>query len=230
MENLSNAIFMSFTIIALIIGLSFGLYLINDLNSVADVLIKSNDSTSEYELISYDSSNIKKQGSSSLNGGTNSRMVSADIVISTLYRYFLEDFSVEIYYSGSSTPAQIFDLNIEKILFPDDDSIESKVYNRIYGKNGICNLFGAPWITRTDYTKLRVDMFVSSLKGYINGTEVDYTGNGLKAHLNSTFKEDFIQYTFDGETISSDDEGEEIETITGSRRAQNKILIRYKEN
>ena len=96
MENLSNAIFMSFTIIALIIGLSFGLYLINDLNSVADVLIKSNDSTSEYELISYDSSNIKKQGSSSLNGGTNSRMVSADIVISTLYRYFRRFFSRNI--------------------------------------------------------------------------------------------------------------------------------------
>ncbi len=51
----------------------------------------------------------------------------------------------------------------------------------------------------------------------------------ILGHLNSTFKEEFIQYTFDGETISSDDEGEEIETITGSRQAQNKILIRYKE-
>ncbi len=190
MENLANAIFMAFTIIALVIGLSFGLYLINDLNSVATVLIESNDSTSDYELISYDSSDIKKQGSSAENDGTNSRIVSIDTVISTLYRYFLEDFSVEIYYKNNSTPNQIFDLDIEKTLAPNDNTIESRVYNRIYGDGKKCNLFGAPWITRTDYTKLRVDMFVSSLKGYINGTEVDYSANGLspKGSYSRSFK------------------------------------------
>lgn len=237
MDNLSNAIFLAFTMMALVIGLSFGLYLVGNMNSVASTLININDKTNDYQSISYDSSNINNKGKVT---DSQKREVSADIVVSTLYKYFLEDFSVEIYYRGnnSNNPDQLFDLTVENVLATaDETSSEYIAYNDLYsGKPGTFpDLFGAPWTVNKAYTKQRVDMFVGSKKGYINGTLVDYSGKkngrdvGFSNHSGSSFLEEFIQYTFDGETISSDAEGEEIETIVGSRRAQSKIIIRYKE-
>lgn len=222
MDNVTHAIFLAFAMFALVLGLSYGIYLMGSMNSVATTLIQSNDATSDYQSVSYDSSDpdIKY-----------TRLVGVDTVISTLYRYNKESFSVEIY-SKNGSLHQIFDLTIENVITGESkpENPEWVAYNNLYGENGKeCYLFKAPWIVGPEYTKQRIDMYVAGKKAYINGIEVDYTGeNGLPGLLNDgkIFEEQFIQYTYDGETIS-DNSGEDIESITGSSRAQNKIIIRY---
>lgn len=218
MDNVSHAMFLAFAMFALVLGLSFGIYLLGNMNSVAYTLIHSTDATSDYQTISYDSSNKENKFT---------RFVGVDTVISTLYRYYKENFSVEIY-NNSKELVQVFDLTIENILAGSKDQNNPKewdAYSELYGDNSQCNLFRAPWIVNDEYIKQRVDMYISGSSGYINGTFVDYSINNLKK-LGNTFEEQFIQYTYDGQTIS-DNLGEDIESITGNVRAQNKIIIRY---
>lgn len=228
MENVTHALFLAFAMFALVLGLSYGIHLVGSMSSTADTLIKSTDATSDYQTVSYDSSDLNKKYT---------RIVGVDTVISTLYRYSKENFSVEIY-TNSTNPKlhQVFDLTIEnKLAGNNTQDPEWKAYNNLYNtqKNGTepikCDLFNAPWIVNQEYIKQRVDMYIAGQKAYINGTLVDYEGKGLKDLIssgNNTFEEQFIQYTYDGETIS-DDFGEGVETIIGNTRAQTKIIIRY---
>ena len=91
-------------------------------------------------------------------------------------------------------------------------------------------MWGAPWSGSDNDVVRRVDMFIKSKKGYINGKLVDYTANGFSKLIANEaiprFSEQFIQYTYSGETIS-DDAGEDIESITGGSKAQKRIIIRY---
>jgi hypothetical protein len=115
-------------------------------------------------------------------------------------------------------------------------------------------LFGAPWMDNTiKHTKTRVDLFVSGTTGFINDVKVDYSnvGNGKKGlkyyieeldnssnyhtfNINGqsvsipryVFVETFVKYTFTGDTISVD-EGDGLETITGSKKTEDKIDIIY---
>lgn len=215
MDNVTRALFIAFAVMALAIGLSFGLYLTGNMNNVATKLIQAQDKTRDYESVSYDS-----------NGITN-REVGIDTVISTLYKYYKESFSVEIYDKRNNLK-QIFDLTTENILASGDTKDPEYIaYNLRFGKTSGVDLFGAPWIVDNKYVKQRIDMYISGKKAYINGAEVDYTMNNLKALNSEVFEEQFIQYSFDGETIS-DNNGEDIESITGSSRAHTKIIIRYK--
>lgn len=214
MDNVTQALFMAFAVMALAIGLSFGLYLIGNMNNVATKLIQAQDSTMDYQSVSYDT-----------NGITN-RQVGIDTVISTLYKYYKESFSVEIYDKNKNL-VQIFDLTTENVLASGNTKDEEYIaYNLRFGSSSDVNLFGAPWIVDNRYVKQRIDMYIAGQKAYINGVEVDYTNNNLLKLNTETFEEQFIQYSFDGETIS-DNNGEDIETITGSSRAHTKIIIRY---
>ena len=165
MDNVTHAIFLAFSMFALVLGLSYGIYLMGRMNSVATTLIQSNDATSDYQSVSYDSSDpdIKY-----------TRLVGVDTVISTLYRYNKENFSVEIY-SKNGSLHQIFDLTIENVITGESkpENPEWVAYNNLYGENGKeCYLFKAPWIVGPEYTKQRIDMYVAGKKAYINGIEV----------------------------------------------------------
>ncbi len=224
MDNVTHAIFLAFAMFALVLGLSYGIYLLGSMNSVASTLIQSTDATSDYQTVSYDSSDRNNPFT---------RTVGVDTVISTLYRYYKESFSVEIY-NNKNQLVQLFDLTVENVLAGNNtlDS-EWQAYNELYSENipskNHVKLFGAPWIVNQEYTKQRIDMYISGQKAYINGTEVDYSGNNSLKKLienGDIFEEQFIQYTYEGQTIS-DNSGGDIESITGSVRAKNKIIIRY---
>ena len=64
--------------------------------------------------------------------------------------------------------------------------------------------------------------------GYINGTKVDYTMNNLKKfqERNAVFLEQFAQYAYKGDSISSEDG---TESITGNSKIETKIVITYQE-
>lgn len=70
-------------------------------------------------------------------------------------------------------------------------------------------------------------MFVVNV-GYINGTKVDYRQNNLKMFedRNARFTEQFTEYAYKGDTISSEDG---TETITGNAKTETKIVIVYQE-
>ena len=66
-------------------------------------------------------------------------------------------------------------------------------------------------------------------KGYINNTLVDYKstigdGGFLKQYGDRTFTESFVEYAYEGETISTENG---VETITGSTQENSKIIITY---
>ena len=155
------------------------------------------------------------------------------------YEYYKENFAVQII-DGTGTLVQIFDLNIEgKVRKAAATPIgrrtdEQKALISLYGralssmdptKNP--NLFEAPWIGNTSKdTKTRIDLFVNGECGYINGTKVDYTANNLKRFQNSgaKFIEQYTEYAYKGDTISSEDG---TETITGNTKPETKIVITY---
>ena len=96
----------------------------------------------------------------------------------------------------------------------------------LYGDSDkACYMYGAPWLGSTNKdTKERIDMYISGDSGYINNTWVDYSGNYLRQYENRQFQEIFSEYTYEGDTITSED-GEE--TLTGTRQTSAKIVITY---
>lgn len=256
MDNVVQAIFMAFAMFVLVIGLSASAYLINKMNTAATAVIRANDKTLEYQTVSYDSSNLKSRNKMT-DGGATTRTVSSDVVISTLYRYYKENFAVEIYDEKGLN--QLFDLSVEtkmnksvsvdyktydaegniKSIDPLNPTIVSdplaRAYNKNYnnpdGKSGKHPeyMWKAPWLGSARDIEERIDLYVSSKKGYINGSLVDYSldGYGFKNLKNKKFTEQFIQYTYDGDTYT-DTNGEDVETLVGNQQELKKILIVYK--
>lgn len=231
MENVTHALFLAFAMFTLVLGLSYGIHLLSSMNLVTNTLIQTTDATADYQSVSYDSSDTTKDYS---------RIVGSDTVISTLYKYYKENFSVEIY-NNENKLVQIFDLTIENKLADNNNNKSDKewdAYNKLYGDGKSERfdpgtqtpyLFKAPWRVNHDAIKQRIDMYISGQKGYINETLVDYSEkNNFKTLIENgdTFKEQFIQYSFKGDTISSGP-GEDVDTVIGSARPIKKILIRY---
>ena len=87
-------------------------------------------------------------------------------------------------------------------------------------------MFGAPWLGSTENVKTRVDYFVNGEVGYINNILIDYKDNLFyKARMQKKmFKEQFINYSYSGETFVTDD-GDEL--VTGASE-KDKIVIIYR--
>ena len=231
MENAIDAIKMAFGMIVFVIAMSATMYLFNSASATSKVLLYAADKTNYYDNIEVADENI-----------TN-RVVNVETIIPTLYRYFKENFAVQIY-DKSGKLTQIFDVNIEgkvrKAAGTREVSrtSEQKALLSLYGvsnsgKPGLQNpyLFEAPWIGNTSKDiKTRIDLYVNGKCGYINGTRVDYTDNNLKKFQkrNAKFSEQFTEYSYKGDTISVG-EGDGIETITGNSKAETKIVIIYRE-
>lgn len=227
MENAIEAIKMGFGMLVFVIAMSAAMYLFTTASSTAKVLLYSADKTNYYDNIQVTSENVTK------------RIVNIETIIPTLYRYFKENFAVQIY-DRYGNLTQIFDVNIEGKVrrasgITGAKTDEQKALLSLYGVSGGAvspnatnpYLFEAPWIGNTSKDiKTRVDLYVNGECGYINGTKVDYRNNNLKNFRNSSFTEQFSEYIYKGDTISSEDG---TETITGNSKPENKIVIIYKE-
>ena len=91
-------------------------------------------------------------------------------------------------------------------------------------------MFQAPWIGSTDDMKLRLDFFINGDAGYINNKFVDYTNHPFHDMLEATkkdskyqFKENFISYSYTGETMVTEDE----DVLVTGTRPKDKIVVTY---
>ena len=225
MENSLEALKMAFGMMVFVIALSVAMYLITMASSTSQVLLYSADKTNYYD-------NIEVR-----NADVTNRKVNVETIIPTLYRYFKENFAVQIY-DKSGNLTQIFDVNIEgkvRRAAGTNSSARTNEQEALLSLYGVSSslgqtnpyLFEAPWIGNTSKDiKTRVDLYVKGECGYINGTKVDYRENNLKKFATSSFIEQFTEYTYKGDTISSEDG---TETITGNSKPENKIVIIYQE-
>ncbi len=167
------------------------------------------------------------------------RYVSAETIIPTLYRYYRENFCVKIY-DANNKLIQVFDVKLEgdvRAAVGDTNATTVKMETpkhkknyslaQLYNKTGEdYYLFGAPWLGSTENVKTRVDYFVNGEVGYINNILIDYKDNLFyKARMQKKmFKEQFINYSYSGETFVTDD-GDEL--VTGASE-KDKIVIIYR--
>ena len=229
MDNAVEAMNMAFAMIVFIIALSATMYLLNTAASTSQLLLYYTDESNYLDNID-------------VIGDVRKRRVNVESMIPTLYRYYKENFAVQIY-NLSGEMVQIFDVNIEgKLRRAAGTTLarrteEQKALVSLYGDTNLTStnpyLFEAPWIGNTSKDiKTRVDLYIKGECAYINGTKVDYTQNSLLGNNsfrdNPQFEEEFIQYTYKGDTISAG-EGEDTETITGNSKPEDKIVIIYRE-
>lgn len=235
MENITRALILAFSMLMFVIGFSYSMYLINGLTTTSNVLLDT-ISTKNY----YDNLEVSSD--------LTTRDVGVETIVSTLYRYYKENYAVKIYIKKGSDYEllQIFDVNLETKIAKAAAYTKSEDMELVSLKNSIYNnplskayLFEAPWTGSTDEnTRTRIDYFLNGSKGYINNTLVDYSSTGsafsgdvnnegfLKKYGTTTFTESFLEYAYSGETVSTENG---IETITGSTQENSKIIITYKE-
>lgn len=234
MENAEKAIMMAFAVIVLVFALAIAINMFSKVTVTAEHLAFYSDSTIYYDNVemedddSYSDEHIKD--------GT-VRIVNAETIIPTLYRYYKENFCVKIY-DDSNKLIQIFDVNLEgKVHGAAGDThaadnakkpvhIENNAYNKVYNdtSKSYC-LFGAPWLGSTESVKTRIDYFIDGKAGYINNAYVNYENNVfyLAREAGKQFKERFINYSYTGQTMVTED-GDEL--VTGEK-SKDKIVIIY---
>lgn len=232
MENVTRAIIIASGMLMFILGLSYSMYLINRLSTTSKTLIDTIDTVKYYDNLQVTSDNTK-------------RSVSVDTIVSTLYRYYKESYQVKIV-KNDGTVLQVFDTTLEGKVAraaayagdtsrPEYEIINNSIYNN---PSNPAYMFEAPWNANIEeFAISRINFFLNGEKGYINNALIDYSGSSpthiflhdggfLENYKEKTFKEEFVEYQYSGETISVEDG---LETITGSSKEKNKILIIYTE-
>lgn len=124
MEDAVQALMIAFGALTFVIGFSIAMYMFSQVTSTAELLTFYNDPTAYYD-------NIKLTEDSSLNDedikNGKSRVVNADTIIPTLYRYADEEFCVKIYDKDNNL-IQVFDLDLEgKVQLASSDTKQMKI-------------------------------------------------------------------------------------------------------
>ena len=226
MENATHALYMAAAFLVFIGAFSYSLYMVNKLNTTANMLVYRLDETNY-----YDSLDLTELIADSDNTTNSYKIVSIDSIIPVLYKYYRESYTVRILDEDGEL-LQLFDTTVEGEVMTATNLLSSRRTDRqkallsLYGDSDkACYMYGAPWLGSTNKdTKERIDMYISGDSGYINNTWVDYSGNYLRQYEDRQFQEIFSEYTYEGDTITSED-GEE--TLTGTRQTSAKIVITY---
>lgn len=262
-HNAEKALYMAFGLIVLVVALALAMRMFVQVTETSEALVFFSDSTIYYDNVqrmktcaNCGTDNVVSEKKctkcntafsddveDSVNNGT-TRIVSAETIIPTLYRYYKENFCVKIYgtdASGNLDLWQIFDVNLEgkvngsigdtNVRPTGTDSVSSltnKALQLSYNDpSELHYLFGAPWLGSTESVKTRIDLFVNGKASYINNIRVDYRNNPFyQARLDKKkFIEEFTSYSYTGQTLETDD-GDVL--VTGAS-AKDKIVITYTE-
>ena len=233
MDDAAHAIIMAFSIIVFVICLSVAMQMFNKASETADTLVFYEDETNYYDNIE-------------LEEGQSNRQVDVDSVIHTLYRYYKENFCVKIYDAPTGDDyygdlLHVFDINLEgesrqsSAISNSKANQKQKAYKNLYGNSSSpLYLFEAPWIGSTDEDmKTRIDYYINGSSGYINNTYVNYENNkfykirnynvGKPEEQRVYFTENFIRYTYTGETIVTD----QGDILVEGAQPKDKIVIIY---
>lgn len=241
MENITRALILAASMMLFVIGFAYSMYLVNHLMTTSEVLLDTVSTTNYYDNLE-------------VSHGNDRREVGVDTIVSTLYRYYKERYAVKIYDDydddGEVELIQVFDLKLENEIYTasragaldkvithassDKDKKIAQLSKSIYNTpSNSAYLFGAPWMGNSnEYTLARIDYFLHGTTGYINDTLVEYgktiEKDGKIGFLNiysgDTFYEEFDEYAYTGETIST---ANGLETITGNTQEETKIIITY---
>ncbi len=220
MEDAVQALKMAFAVFVFVIAISVAFYVISKAKATSETIFYVSDKTNYYDNVESNS-NV-------------TRTVGLETVIPTLYRYYRENFMVQIM-DASGNVLQVFDTTTEWEVSNAAKVIEKKrnarqkTLMKLYGE-GKTNMFGAPWVGTTDEdAKSRIDLYIKGEKGYINNALVNYTeNNGLLSNgidEKTKFEESFTEYQYSGQTISDEDGEYE---LVGDKQGNKKIIITYK--
>ena len=108
MENAEKAIMMAFAVIVLVFALAIAINMFSKVTVTSEHLAFYADSTIYYDNVELEASSYSDEH---IKDGT-VRIVNAETIIPTLYRYYKENFCVKIYGAGNKL-IQIFDVNLE---------------------------------------------------------------------------------------------------------------------
>lgn len=148
MEDAAEALKLAFSVFAFVIALGVAFATFNQSKRVSDIVISANDRT-------Y----VESYTEADLENPDNGRIVGAETVIPTLYRYYKEKYSIDIA-NNSNKVLELFDLEKEQQYsrgnLKKTDLYEGTSYGTLYPT-------GITWIgsaTNTD-AKLRVDSYIT---------------------------------------------------------------------
>lgn len=174
MEDAAEALKLAFAVFAFVIALGLAFSTFSQSKTVSDIVISRSDRT---YLESYTEADIESP--------QNGRIVGAENVIPTLYRYYKENYSIDIV-SSTGKVKEVFDLHTETKYR--DGKVErtdkyknSTQYKDLFPSNII-------WIgsqTNTD-AKARID-------GYISNNTVEINGEKVKAATEFNFNNLYYQ-------------------------------------
>lgn len=228
MDDVVQAISIAFACIVFVIALSVSMYMFSQVTTTAEALSLYADPTTYYDNVQLVEDNNGENGTE--------RLVSAETIIPTLYRYHKENFCVKIY-DASNNLIQIFDVKLEGDVHnavadtnAEDENDSSQVVNNALknifdDKEKPYYLFQAPWLGSTEAVKTRIDFFINGDFGYINNALVDYRKNKFYAARMQgiQFREQFISYSYTGETMETEDG----DTLVTGAESKDKIVIIY---
>ncbi len=249
MENVTRALLIAFSMLIFVIAFSYSMYLINRLTTTSNTLLETVGTTNYYDNIKVSAGNTTTR-----NVGIDTiiptlyRYYKENYAVKIMIKNgsgnheLLQLFDVNVERNIARAAAASDD--VFNKTHPKYDAqltaLNKSNYNNSSNKE---YLFEAPWTGNTnEHTRARIDYFLNGKKGYINNTEVDYSKDGPAfsgtnqngfieycRNNNGTeriFEESFVEYAYEGETISTENG---VETITGNTQENSKIIITYKE-
>lgn len=172
MENMSDALRISFAVLVFVIALTITFTLISHAKKTSDIVLTASDKTTLYTYNGDDPSN--PQGYSS---GTN-RTVGVPQVISTLYRHYKESLCVTIDLGGGNVT--VFNQDLENGAKNEED-IEKELGE--YIQNNLKTLTGTP-----QFLEEFVEVPISGIydTSAEDGTEIVLSSGGKKVYIKYT--------------------------------------------
>lgn len=244
-ENASQALMMAFAMFVFIIALTLTMYLIGRITETAEVLTFHTDATNYYDNVAVvGTEGIERYVSTETVIPTLYRYYKENFCVK------IYDATGAIVTGSSETKpvlVQVLDVNLEGRV--ESASKKRQLINdgtpeyydaaslKLLYDNQADNLymFGVPWLGSTDNMKLRLDLLINGEAGYINNQLVDYRNHPVSRMIEETtitnsvattryqFKENFVSYSYSGETMTTED-GDVL--VTGAS-SKDKIVITY---
>lgn len=212
MENATEGFYISASIMIFIIAVSLTMFLFSQLTKTAEVIFEDALRPNYYSQIE-----IERNDLGGIQG--NKRIVNKTDIITALYRYPIQTVAITIL-NKDGKEYQLFDKYIESQVrnlsskrTANLSSIDREFLDKYNNSNKELYLFGSPWIGSTQAHRERVDLFVNSENGYINGKPVNYRGKGLNVFDDDQkFIETILTYKISGEGLYHEETGTEVIT------------------
>jgi len=214
MENAVKALEYAFAILIFVIGISASIYMISEVKTTSDIVFSQVDTKQFYVDAEMPEDELTSKGNIKYNG----RIVNVDTIVPTLYRYYKENYIVEIYDTNGNNIIR-FDLSEEnrtRQLWTGNPEVDAKKRLDLFLNGGTTSI-----INNTTYDLSKDIAFVKkgdALDSYVisSSDKESIVKNGLYNYCkDKRFSEEYAYVPETAEKTLDED-------IT-------RIVIRYKE-